>query len=98
MEGMGGDVTPPILSILQESWSDVRHAAREVVTVFSVTFFQVTAACQIVKMPLSLQKKVRCSGVISKILTEGSSGCNALKWMWPICSHTHISKDGDMII
>ena len=108
----GGGVTPPILSILQESWSNVRHAAREMVTVFSVTFFLVTVACQIVKMPLSPKESAsahlcvlfkafdcqRCSGVISKVLTEGSSRCNALKWVWPICCHTHISKDRDMII
>ena len=35
---MEGD-TPPILSELQEGWSKVSHAARELATVFPVTFF-----------------------------------------------------------
>ena len=34
-----GTSCPPISSNLQESWSKVSHAARELATVFSVTFF-----------------------------------------------------------
>ena len=38
---------PPIFSKMQENWSNVGHAAREMVTVFSVTFFLVTVVAQI---------------------------------------------------
>ena len=34
-----GDVTPPIFSNLQESWSKGSHAAGDLATVFSMTFF-----------------------------------------------------------
>ena len=37
--GHGGRRAPPIFSNLQESWSKGSHAARELATVFSVTFF-----------------------------------------------------------
>ena len=36
MGGVGG--VTPIVSNLQESWSKVSHAARELTTLFSVTF------------------------------------------------------------
>ena len=36
MRGVGG--ATPIVSNLQESWSKVSHAARELTTLFSVTF------------------------------------------------------------
>ena len=35
----GGCVMPPIFSRLPERWSNVSHAARELVTAFYVTFF-----------------------------------------------------------
>ena len=37
--GAWGASRPQIFSNLQESWSEVRNAARELATVFSVTFF-----------------------------------------------------------
>ena len=33
-----GDVAPPIFSNMHESWLEVSHDARELATVFSVTF------------------------------------------------------------
>ena len=36
-----GPMPPKILSPLQESWSEVSHAAEELATVFSVTFLLV---------------------------------------------------------
>ena len=41
----------PQLSYLQGSWSKVSNAARELATVFSVTFFSVTIAGQFVNKP-----------------------------------------------
>ena len=38
------------------------------------------------------------TGVISKCFNKGGSRFNVMKWVWPICSHTHIRKDGNMII
>ena len=47
--GHGGGM-PPIYSNLEESWSKVSHAARELATVFSVTFlFLATVVHQMVK-------------------------------------------------
>jgi len=37
--GRGVRRVPPMFSNLQESWSKGSHAARELATVFSVTFF-----------------------------------------------------------
>ena len=39
MDGGVGGMTSPIFSNLPESWSKVSHAARELVTSLSVTFF-----------------------------------------------------------
>ena len=39
--GHVGPMPPTILSNLQESWSEVSHAAEELATVFSVTFLLV---------------------------------------------------------
>ena len=38
------------------------------------------------------------AGVISKNFSKGGSRCNIRKWVWPICSHTHIFEDGEIII
>ena len=40
---------PPIFSNVQESWSKVSHAKRELPTAFSVTFSIVTIVGQLVK-------------------------------------------------
>ena len=56
MESVGA-WRPPVFSHLQESWSKVNHAARDLATVFSEPFVLVTIAVQLVKTPLS-----RCLG------------------------------------
>ena len=38
------------------------------------------------------------AGVISKNFNKGALGSTLIKWVWPICSHAHISKDDEMII
>ena len=55
---MGG-VAPPIFSNSKESWLKVSHAARELATVFSVTFYLVTIVSQLVKTPHPQQKVSR---------------------------------------
>ena len=56
LKGMGG-VTPPIFLELRESWSKDGHAARKMVTVYSVLYFisdsilLLIVAGQIVKTP-----------------------------------------------
>ena len=39
MGGVGQHAPPSIFSIMKESWSKIGHAAREMVTVFSITYF-----------------------------------------------------------
>ena len=57
---MKGVAPPPIFSNLQESWSNVSHAARELATVFSATFFSlVTIVGQLVKTPSPQQRVSR---------------------------------------
>ena len=47
MGGHGGRASrSPKFSKLQESWSKISHAASEMVTVFSLTFFLVTVVGQ----------------------------------------------------
>ena len=51
-----GHNVPPILSELQENWSNVGHAAREMVTAFSVTFsVLITVFVQMVSSPKKKQ-------------------------------------------
>ena len=49
--GGWGVMLLPILPKLQESWSKVSHAAREVITVFSETFSLVTVVGQMTQTP-----------------------------------------------
>ena len=42
---------PTIFSKLQESWSEVGHVAREMVTIFYATFSLVAVVGKMVKMP-----------------------------------------------
>ena len=52
LRSWGASTPPPIFSNLQESWSKSSYAARELVTVFSVTFvFLVTIVGQLIKTP-----------------------------------------------
>ena len=48
---MGGVGDVVVGQNLQESWSKVSHAARELATIFSLTFFLVTVVDQLVKTP-----------------------------------------------
>ena len=57
IEGRGGGGCP-IFKKIQESWSKVGNAAREMVTVFSVALFLLTFVDQTVKTPLLLQCQV----------------------------------------
>ena len=57
--GVWGASRPPISSNLQESWSKASHAARELVTVCSVTYFLLTIVGQLVKTPPPQQKVSR---------------------------------------
>ena len=63
LEGAGG-ITPPIFLKLGGSWSKDGHAAREMVTVYSVAFFVSGSTLLLLvvgptlKTPLPLQRKV----------------------------------------
>ena len=76
-DGDVGDVVPPIFSNLQESWSEVSYAARELATVFSVTFvFLVAIVDQLVKTlpPPTLTQNV------SLHITESKYGYKSKFW------------------
>ena len=51
MDGGVGGFMPPIFSDLQESWTKIRHAVRELATVFFVAFFLVAMVGRLVKTP-----------------------------------------------
>jgi len=36
------------------------------------------------------------AGAISNNFRKGGSSSNVRKWVWPICRHTHVFKDGDV--
>ena len=69
---MGGVAPPPNNVNLQKIWSKGSHAARELTTVFSLTFvFLVTIVVQFVKTP-PLQQKVprHITGPLQEIASE----------------------------